>query len=379
MKFLHLADLHLGKRYNELSLIDDQKYILNEILGIVGKERPDGVILAGDIYDKSVPSAEAVELLNDFLNGLAALKTQVFMISGNHDSAERIAFGEGFMGLGGVHISPVYDGKVKRVSLSDNYGEVNVYLLPFVKPATVRRFFESEVIDSYTAAVRAALSNVGLDNGARNVLVAHQFVTGSKSSGSEEFTVGDIGNVDAAVFDGFDYVALGHVHGAQNVSGERVRYSGTPLVYSLSEAGGKKSATVAELKEKGTLELREIPLEPMRAVREIRGAYEQLTRRSYYENTTLTGDLVHVVLTDEEEVPDALGKLRLIYPYVMSLRYDNTRTREQAKLQLDGDVPARTPFELFSSLFTAQNNAEMTEEQAEFIRDLIEKVWGEEQ
>lgn len=379
MKFLHLADLHLGKRYNELSLIDDQKYILNEVLGIVGKERPDGVILAGDIYDKSVPSAEAVELLNDFLNGLAALKTQVFMISGNHDSAERIAFGEGFMGLGGVHISPVYDGKVKRVSLSDNYGEVNVYLLPFVKPATVRRFFESEVIDSYTAAVRAALSNVGLDNGARNVLVAHQFVTGSKSSGSEEFTVGDIGNVDAAVFDGFDYVALGHVHGAQNVSGERVRYSGTPLVYSLSEADGKKSVTVVELKEKGTLELREIPLEPMRAVREIRGAYEQLTRRSYYENTTLTGDLVHVVLTDEEEVPDALGKLRLIYPYVMSLRYDNTRTREQAKLQLDGALPARTPFELFSSLFTAQNNAEMTEEQAKFIRDLIGKVWGEEQ
>lgn len=379
MKFLHLADLHLGKRYNELSLIDDQKYILDEILAIAEKEQPDGVILAGDIYDKSVPSAEAVELLNAFLNGLCSLKIKVFMISGNHDSPERVAFGEGFMGLGGVHVSPVYDGTIKRVTLTDSYGEVNVYLLPFIKPATVRRFFENENIDSYTAAVKAALGAVELDNSARNVLVAHQFVTGSQSSGSEEFNVGDIGNVEAAVFDGFDYVALGHVHGAQNVAGGRVRYSGTPLVYSLSEAKSPKFVTVVELKEKGNLELREIPLVPMRGVVEIRGTYEQLTKRGYYENTTLPNDLVHVVLTDEEEVPDALGKLRIIYPFVMSLRYDNTRTREQAKLQLDDSVPARTPFELFSALYTAQNNADMSEEQSEFIKSLIEKVWEEEQ
>lgn len=379
MKFLHLADLHLGKRYNELSLIDDQKYILDEILKIAANEQPDGLIIAGDIYDKSVPSAEAVELLNDFLNGLAALKIQVFMVSGNHDSPERIAFGESFMGQSGVHISPVYDGSLKRVTLTDEYGEVNVYLLPFIKPATVRRFFENETIDSYTAAVKAVLGRAELDNGARNILVAHQFVTGSVSSGSEEFNVGDIGNVDASVFDGFDYVALGHVHGAQNVSGERVRYSGTPLVYSLSEAKSQKSVTVVELKEKGDLNLSEIPLKPVRGVVEIRGTYEQLTKRAYYENTTLPNDLVHVVLTDEEEVLDALGKLRIIYPFVMSLRYDNRRTREQARLQLDGGVPARTPFELFSALFKAQNNAEMSGEQSEFVRGLIEKVWGEEQ
>ena len=379
MKFLHLADLHLGKRYNELSLIDDQKYILGEILEIAAKEQPDGVILAGDIYDKSVPSAEAVELFNDFLNGLVSLKTQVFIVSGNHDSPERVAFGESLMGLGGVHISPVYDGKIKCVTLSDNYGKVNVYLLPFIKPATVRRFFEGETIDSYTSAVRAAIGTAELDGSARNVLVAHQFVTGSQSSGSEEFSVGDIGNVDAGVFDGFDYVALGHVHGAQNVVGERVRYSGTPLVYSLSEAASKKSVTVVELKNKGDLKIREIPLKPMRGVVEIRGTYEQLTKRGYYENTTLPEDLVHVVLTDEEEVPDALGKLRIIYPFVMSLRYDNKRTQAQAQLQLDDGVPARTPFELFSALYTAQNNAEMSGEQSEFVRALIEKVWGEEQ
>ncbi|MCM1546513.1 MAG: exonuclease SbcCD subunit D [Clostridiales bacterium] len=379
MKLMHLADLHLGKRYNELSLIDDQKYILGEILKIASEVAPDGVILAGDIYDKSVPSAEAVELFDWFLNGLAELNLQVFIVSGNHDSPERIAFGERFMGRSGVHISPVFDGKIKRVKLTDKHGGVHVYLLPFVKPATVRRFFENENIDSYTAAVKAALGTVGLDGNARNILVAHQFVTGSKSSGSEEFTVGDIGNVDAGVFDGFDYVALGHVHGAQNVAGERVRYSGTPLVYSLSEAAGEKSVTLVELGEKGDLKISEIPLKPMRNVVEIRGTYDELTRRDYYENTTLPDDLVHVVLTDEEEVPDALGKLRIIYPFVMSLRYDNRRTREQAKLQLDDGVPARTPFELFSALYEAQNNAAMSDEQSEFVRALIEKVWGEEQ
>lgn len=378
MKFLHLADLHLGKRYNELSLIDDQKYILGEILKIAEKERPDGVILAGDIYDKSVPSAEAVELLDGFLNGLAALKTHIFIISGNHDSPERVAFGANFLGAGGVHISPVFDGNVRSVTLTDNFGAVNIYLLPFIKPAAVRRFFEDEKIESYNDALKAVIGTIKINGGERNVLVAHQFVTGSQNSGSEEFTVGDIGNVDASVFDGFDYVALGHVHGAQNVAGERVRYSGTPLVYSLSEAKCPKSVTVVELGKKGDLKISEIPLKPMRRVVEIRGFYEQLTKRSYYENTTLPDDLVHVVLTDEEEVPDALGKLRIIYPFVMSLKYDNRRTQSQAQLQLDDGVPARTPFELYSALYTAQNNSEMSAEQAEFVQSLIEKVWGDE-
>lgn len=378
MKFLHLADLHLGKRYNELSLIDDQKYILGEILKIAADEQPDGVILAGDIYDKSVPSAESVELLNSFLNGLTALKTQVFIISGNHDSPERIAFGESLLGVSGVHISPVYDGAVKSVTLTDSYGEVHVYLLPFIKPAAVRRFFDGEKIESYNDALKAAVGVINLNTDSRNVLVAHQFVTGAQSSGSEEFIVGDIGNVDASVFDGFDYVALGHVHGAQNVSGERVRYSGTPLKYSLSEANGTKSVTVVELREKGGLTVREIPLKPMREMVEIRGSYEQLTKRSYYENTTLPRDLVHVVLTDEEDVPDALGKLRIIYPNVMSLRYDNRRTQAQNSIELDESVPARSPYELFSALYRAQNNSEMSEEQAKLVRALIEKVWEDE-
>ena len=378
MKFLHLADLHLGKRYNELSLIDDQKYILGEILKIAAEVKPDGVIIAGDVYDKSLPSAEAVELLDDFLNALTALKTQVFMISGNHDSAERIAFGARLMGGSGVHISPVYDGEVKPVILNDGYGEVRVYLLPFIKPATVRRFFDEEKIDGYNAAVKAAVDALDIDCSKRNVLVAHQFVTGSVQTGSEEFTVGDVGNIDAAVFEKFDYVALGHVHGAQNVGSERVRYSGAPLKYSLSEALNEKSVTVVELKGKGELAVSEIPLKPMRDVVEIRGSYEELTRKSFYNGTSLPRDLVHAVLTDEEEVIDVLGKLRIIYPYLMSVRYDNSRTRGGDETDYLENTPLKTPSELFAALYERQNNKPMLAEQEELVRALIEKVWEDE-
>lgn len=378
MKFLHLADLHLGKRYNEFSLIADQKYILDEIVGIVEAERCDGVIIAGDIYDKSVPSAEAVELFDGFLNALAERGAQVFAISGNHDSAERIAFGSRLMSLGGVHFSPVYSGAVEPVKLRDKYGVVNVYMLPFIKPATVRRFFEGQTIENYNDAVKAAVNAMNVDTGERNVLVAHQFVTGASHSGSEEFVVGDLGNVDAEIFAPFDYTALGHVHGAQNVGSPAVRYSGTPLKYSLSEAKNEKSVTVVELGPKGDLAVRTVALKPLRDVVEIRGTYEELTKRSFYGGTTLTGDLVHVVLTDEEEVPDALGKLRLIYPDITSLRYDNARTQESSQVGQLEAVSARSPIELFSALFEAQNNKPMSPEQRELAESLIEKIWGDE-
>ncbi len=375
MKLFHLADLHIGKRYNELSLIDDQRYILDKILSLCDSEKPDGVIIAGDVYDKSVPSAEAVELFDLFLNGLSERGLKTFIISGNHDCAERVAFGSKLMRASGVYVAPVYDGSVKPVVLSDAYGEINFYLLPFVKPATVRRFF-GEDIDGYTAALAAVVNAMGVDASVRNVLVAHQFVTGSRQSGSEELVVGDLGNVDAAVFSPFDYVALGHVHGAQNVGTDSVRYCGTPLKYSLSEANDEKSVTVVELGEKGKLCVKTLPLQPMRDVREIKGTYDELTRKSYYDGAAFRNDLLHIVLTDEDEVTDALSKLRLIYPNVMSLRYDNVRTRENASEKLEA-LPARSPLEMFSSLYEAQNNAELSEKQRELVQILIEKAWGD--
>lgn len=377
MKLLHLSDLHLGKRYCEASLIDDQRYILEQILHVADRERVDGVMIAGDVYDKSVPPIDAVELFDWFLVELSLRNLYTFIISGNHDSAERLSFGSGLMKGSKVYISPAYNGAVTPVILPDEYGKVCFYLLPFIKPATVRRFFESENIDSYNTALKLTVAAMNVDESVRNVLIAHQFVTGASQAGSEEFIVGDLGNVDAEVFAPFDYVALGHVHGAQNVAGERIRYSGTPLKYSLSEAKSRKSVTVIELKEKGNITVTAVNLQPKRDVVEIRGSYEELTSKKFYGGTSLAGDLVHAVLTDEEEVPDAFGKLRLIYPNLMSVRYDNTRTKESGEIELLSNVAARSPYELFASLYEMQNNAEMSSNQSELIKKLIEKVWGD--
>ncbi len=377
MKFFHVADLHLGKRYGEFPLTADQRYVLGQILEYAATEKPQAVLIAGDIYDKPVPPTDAVELFDGFLNGLANLGIEVFVISGNHDSAERLAFASRLLEGSGVHISPVFSGKVAPVTLKDGYGEVRIYCLPFIKPASVRRFFPDVEITDYTSALSAAVEAMDVDTGVRNVLVAHQFVTGSTGSGSEELVVGDAGNVDAAVFGKFDYVALGHIHGAQNLGGGKLRYSGAPLKYSLSEKNGEKSVTVAELKAKGELTVRTLPLKPLRDVFEIRGSYAEVTAKSYYENAPFTGGFVHIALTDEEEVPDAFAKLRLIYPNLAAIRYDNVRTRADAHMCELAAAEEKSPQELFAELFNKQNNRPMTVEESELIGRLIDKVWGD--
>ena len=316
MKFLHLSDLHIGKRVNEFSMLEDQEYILTKIINIIDDEKPDAVVVAGYVYDKSVPSAEAVQLFDDFLCRLAHRKLQVFVISGNHDSAERMAFGGRLMDISGVHMSPVYNGKVEAISLDDEFGRINFFMLPFVKPANVRRFFEDAEIESYTDAVRVAVENMNVNADERNVIVTHQFVTGAEKCESEEISVGGSDNVDASVFDAFDYVTLGHIHGPQNIGSERVRYCGTPLKYSFSEAKHKKSVTVVEMGEKGSLEIRTVALVPKRDMREIKGTYAEITLKDNYINTN-TDDYMHITLTDEEDIPDAIGKLRVIYPNLM--------------------------------------------------------------
>lgn len=320
MKFLHLSDLHIGKRVNEFSMLEEQEYILTKIINIIDDENPDAVVIAGDVYDKSVPSAEAVQLFDDFLCRLAKRKLQVFVISGNHDSAERMAFGGRLMDISGVHMSPVYNGNVEPISLDDEFGKVNFFMLPFVKPANVRRFFEDAEIESYTDAIRVAVENMNVNTDERNVIVTHQFVTGAEKCESEEISVGGSDNVDASVFDCFDYVALGHIHGPQNIGSERVRYCGTPLKYSFSEAKHKKSVTVVGMGEKGSLEICTIAIEPKRDMREIKGTYAEITLKENYINTN-TDDYMHITLTDEEDIPDAIGKLRVIYPNLMKLDY----------------------------------------------------------
>lgn len=378
MKLIHLSDLHLGKRVNEFSMLEDQQYILTEILQIIDREKPDGVMIAGDVYDKSVPSAEAVALLDDFLVRLAKRDLQVFLISGNHDSPERMAFGGRLMAQSGVHLAPVYDGKVSPIPLTDEYGPVNLYLLPFLKPAHVRRCFPEREILTYTDALAAAIEAMGVNPAQRNVLVTHQFVTGAARCDSEEISVGGTDNVDVSVFEPFDYVALGHIHGPQQVGRETVRYCGTPLKYSFSEAKHQKSVAVVELGEKGAVSVRTVPLTPMRDLAELRGTYEELTFRGFYDGTSYPRDYVHITLTDEEDIPDAVSKLRIIYPNLMKLDYDNKRTR--AGIVLEGaEDQQRSPLELLEEFYEKQNGQPMGEEQRAFAKSLMERIWEEDE
>lgn len=374
MKFLHLADLHLGKRVNGFSMLEDQAHILRQILAILDGEQPDGVLIAGDVYDKSVPSVEAVELLDGFLTELRTRGVPVLLISGNHDSPERLAFGGRVMDSCGIHISPVYDGALAPVTLHDEFGPVHVWLLPFVKPAHVRRWFPDADIESYTDAVAEAVAHMDIDTAARNVLVTHQFVTGGARSGSEELSVGGTDNVDSGVFAPFDYVALGHLHGAQHIGSETIRYAGSPLKYSFSEARQHKSVTVVTLGEKGDVQVRTVALTPLRELREIRGSYDELTARSFYEHTTYRSDYLHLILTDEQDVFDAMSRLRTIYPYLMTLDYDNARTRAAGGMSVPAETERRTPLELFEALYQRQNHQPMSEVQREYIAQLMEQI-----
>ena len=417
MKFLHLADLHIGKRVCEHSMLGDQVHILGEVLKVVEAERPDAVLIAGDVYDKPVPGADAVNVLDDFLVKLSATGTKVFVASGNHDSAERIAFGARLMEKSGVHVSPVYSGAFAPVTLRDSDGEVDVWMLPFVRPVNVRSCLKSDeerdAVKDYTSAVKAALAQMHFTPGRRNVLLAHQFVTGAERSESEE-NVGGLDNVDATVFEKFDYVALGHIHKPQNVLKDddgtvRARYSGTPLKYSLSEAAHKKSITVVELGASGAcnefrtagvicddidvraddlfaaagmraaLQIREIPLVPLHDVREIRGTFAELVSPEFRNGQVAAGmsleDYVYIKLTDENDVPDAAQKLRGIYPNLMMLAYDNERTRNQ-KIIVDVDkVEKKSPMQLFGEFFGEMNGREINGEESEFVQSIIDGIW----
>lgn len=373
MKLIHLSDLHLGKRVNGFSMLDDQATILEQILAVIDDEAPDAVLIAGDVYDRTTPPAEAVRLFDDFLVKLSARAVRVIVISGNHDSAERLSFGARLMAGSGVTLAPVYDGTVQPVTLTDAHGEVRIWPLPFLRRAQVQRYFPETELKNETDAIAAVIGSMDIDSTQRNVLVAHQFVTGAATCDSEELQVGTADGVDVNVFAPFDYVALGHLHGAQRVGRETVRYCGTPLKYSFSEKDHIKSVTVAELGAKGEVLVRAVPLTPRHDLRELRGTYDALTLRANYEHTA-TDDYLSIVLTDEQDVPDALMKLRVIYPNIMQLRYDNTRTRAEAVIEGAGIVPRRSALELFEDFYALQNGQDMTKEQRDFAALLLQEI-----
>ncbi|MCI9051928.1 MAG: exonuclease SbcCD subunit D [Lachnospiraceae bacterium] len=379
MKLLHISDLHIGKRVNEFSMIEDQKYILKKILAIADEQQADGVMIAGDIYDKQVPSAEAVQVFDWFLTELADRGKQVYAVSGNHDSAERIAFGAQLMSSRGVFVSPVYHGETVKLILKDSYGELYLYLLPFIKPAVVRRALEkmSEIEEkstpeSYHDAVKFAVDHMNVDSTKRNILIAHQYVTGAGRCDSEEISVGGLDNVDADIFDVFDYVALGHIHSPQSIKREGVRYCGTPLKYSFSEAEQEKSVTVVTFEEKGTIKISTVPLVPLHDMRKIRGTYLEVTERHFYQKFD-PEDYVQITLTDEEDIIDGLQKLRIIYPNLMRLEYDNSRTKQNHVIECAEDIEQKSELELFAEFYELQNNQAMSEEQTAFVSQLIEE------
>lgn len=377
---MHLADLHLRKRVNGFSMMEDQEYILNQILEIMEEEQPDGLLIAGDVYDKTIPPAEAVRRMDDFLTAVAEKHVPVFLISGNHDSAERVAFGHQLMQGSGIWISPVYDGTIRHHTLGDRWGEVNIYLIPFLRPSVVRSFFPDVEIEDYTDALRTIIEDLQVDTSRRNVVLAHQFVTAAgalpETCDSEQLSVGGLDRVDGSVFSPFDYTALGHLHGPQRVGSETIRYAGSPLKYSFSELHQKKSVTVVELRAKGETEIRQIPLQPRREMIELRGTFEEILAEARQKGEPQT-DYYHMILTDETDVVDALSRLREYYPNIMLLDYDNRRTRSQKEVEQLDRVEERTPGELFAALYEQQNGQEMDSDRKEYLDGLIREIWEE--
>ncbi len=374
MKILHLSDLHLGKKVKEFSMLENQKYIIDQILKIIDNEKPDCAVIAGDVYDKPIPSSDAVQVFDQFLFSLYQRKLQVFVISGNHDSSERIAFGNRLISLSGIHMSPVYNGVIEPVKLYDSFGTVNIYMLPFIKPIEIKKFYPDKEIKNHTEAFRIVVDSMKVNPEERNILVAHQFVTGASFSNSEEISIGGTENIDSDVFKIFDYTALGHIHRPQNIGSSKIRYCGSQLKYTVDEANQEKSVTIVELNEKNSLNIKEIPLVPKYDIKAYKGSFNEITSPDFYRNIN-TDNYIFITLTDEMYIPDALGKLRKIYPNIMQISYDNSLTKNKSFIKSDVKSENISPIQIFTEFYESQRHHKMTDEQLEFVNNLIEKIW----
>ena len=365
MRFIHLADLHLGKQMNDLSLLPDQEAVLQQITEIAQAQQADCVLIAGDVYQRSTPQAEAMALFDRFVSGLVKLGMKVFVISGNHDSALRISYFSSLVKTAGVYVSETFDGHLQHVELQDGDGDVVIWLLPFLRPSQVKRFLPEEKIVSYQDAVAAVLRNTHLDSKKRHVLLAHQFITGSEICDSEEHMVGGLDQIDASLFADFDYVALGHIHKSQKVGRETLRYAGSPLKYSFSEVNHKKSVTVVNMQEKGQTDIKKVPLYPLRDVRTIEGTMDELIRMPYSE------DYVWITVKDELVPPDARVTLSVNFPNMLKFSISNSRTKQDINVLATEKMENKTAQELFCDFYRLQNNDQLP---SEAHRKVLEKV-----
>ena len=376
MIFLHLGDLHLGKSLGDFDLIDDQRYILGQIQDIIKCKSVDAVLIAGDIFDKSIPSEAAVNLLDDFLYNLTCLNVKTFMISGNHDSDDRLNYGSKLFQAKQVFISAAYDGILKRQTLQDEYGEINVFLLPFVKASQVRHYYPKSKIDSYDDAVKVILDHTDIDAEKRNLIIAHQFVTGHSEepslSGSESMGTQNVGNVEKIgydCFDLFDYVALGHIHSPQRVGREEIRYSGSPLKYSLSEVNSEKSVPIITIGNKGDVQIELIPLKPVRDMRHIKGKLRELLNR---ENVRNTNDFIYATLTDEDFIQNAMGIFQEIYPNTVKIDYDNSHTRDVEQVDISKIVENKSFTEIIGDFYRMMYCCEISEEEMDVMKKVAQ-------
>lgn len=380
MKLMHISDLHIGKRVNEFSMLEDQAYILGQIIEIADHEKIEGILIAGDIYDKSQPSSEAVLLLDCFLTSLIALNIPVFVISGNHDSPERLSFGSKLLHKNSLYITSLFDGTLESIELTDMYGPISIHMLPFLKPAMLRPFY-AETIDTYDEAIKIVLQAASIDTSKRNILLAHQFIISDSKqperSDSETISVGGLDQIDASAFEDFDYVALGHLHGPQKIGRDTIRYSGSPLKYSFSEVNQKKSVVILDIKGKGEITISLAPLIPKHDLRKIKGPIEELLSLGKVDSKG-SSDYIYATLTNEEELYDAIGQLRAVYPNIMGLDYENSRTQTAVTSCLNANhdissLSTRSPIKLFSEFYQLQNNSELAKEQEELMQDIFEQ------
>lgn len=375
MKILHLADLHIGKIIYEQSLLEDQEYMLKQVEKIIEKEKIEAVLISGDIYDRSIPPADAVEVLDKFLNNLIKiLKVKVFIISGNHDSKERLNFGSKIFENDGLYIQTTYNGRIRKVELDE---KINIYMLPFIKPIEVKQYFENEKIETYNDAIKHIIENEKLDKTKINILMAHQFVTSGTTNPetceSETINVGGLDNVDASNFSEFDYVALGHIHGPQKIGKEKIRYSGTMLKYSFSEVNHHKSVVIIEIKN-GKVDFKLESLTPLRDMRKIQGPIEELVKKENYEGTNQQ-DYIKAIITNEEAIYDAIGQIRKIYPNTLSLDILNSKSyNSDMDIENFEKIKEKSEFELFNDFYEFQNSVRLDEEQSEIIKKVIEKT-----
>ena len=382
MKILHVSDLHIGKRVNGISMVEDQKYILGQIVAIAKEQRVGAILISGDIYDKASPSAEAVTVLDSFLSNLTSAGIRVLAVPGNHDSAERIAYAQGLLAAQGVCFPPVFTGAIQKVELEDEYGLIHFWLLPFLRPGDVRRFFpEIEIGDDYSAALKAVLGTCDLNRSCRNIVLTHQLVTAAGKSpdrADDEIKLGGIDNVDVSIYDQFDYVALGHVHRPQRVGRDTVRYAGSPLKYSFSEARYPKSAVLVDVGSKSRddevgacISFELIPLKPLHDMREVCMRLDDLLAQRSNLGAE-ANDYLHVTLTDEHPQLDAMAKIRDLFPNTMAVDYNNVTLamrRERVRTAVDPDKVDTV--ELFERFYEEQVEKPVDDVQHEIVSKVV--------